>query len=157
MAKKNVIKDTLLKSKTDEEIQQAFMRLNAVLHTLSSSVSTDTKLTLSEIVASEHLRMDGPLTPKELSRRVRMGSGAITALIDRLEARGFVKRIPHPSDRRSLLVHYLQQEAKTIARPLALQEHLAQRIDALSDEQKAVVLSFLEGVAKDVMKVAQEP
>jgi DNA-binding MarR family transcriptional regulator len=86
-----------------------------------------------------------------------MGSGAITVLIDRLEARGFVKRIPHPSDRRSLLVHYLQQEAKTIARPLALQEHLAQRIDALSDEQKAVVLSFLEGVAKDVMKVAQEP
>ena len=155
MAENNVTKDTLLKSKVRGEIQQAFMRLNAALHTLSSSVSVDTKLTLSEIVANEHLRMDGPLTPKELSNRVQMGSGATTALIDRLEARGFVKRVPHPHDRRSLLVQYVQQDAQMIAKPLALQEHLAQRINALSDEQKAGVLSFLEGVAKDVINITQ--
>lgn len=157
MVKKNVNKDTFLKSKTNEEVQQAFMRLSAALHTLSSSVSADTKLTLSEIVATEHLRMDGPLTPKELSGRVQMGSGATTALIDRLEARGLAQRVPHPSDRRSLLVQYVQQDAQMIAKPLALQEHLAQRINALSDEQKTGVLSFLEGVAKDVMKVSREP
>ena len=156
MTGKNVVKDTLSKSKTSKEIQQAFMRLNAALHTLSSSVSVDTKLTLSEIVANEHLRMDGPLTPKELSNRVQMGSGATTALIDRLEARGFVKRVPHPNDRRSLLIEYVEQDAQMIAKPLALQDHLAQRINALSDEQKAGVLSFLEGVARDVMSITQK-
>jgi len=133
------------------------MRLNAALHTLSSSVSADTKLTLSEIVAAEHLRLDGPLTPKELSGRVRMGSGATTALIDRLEARGFAKRVPHPSDRRSLLVQYVEGDAQEIAKPLALQERLTQRIDALSDDQKAGVLAFLEGVAEDVMSISREP
>lgn len=133
------------------------MRLNAALHTLSSSVSADTGLTVSEIVAAEHLRLDGPLTPKELSGRVRMGSGATTALIDRLEARGFAKRLPHPSDRRSLLVGYIEGDDQAIAKPLSLQARLARRIDALSDDQRAGVLAFLEGIAEDVMSTGREP
>lgn len=157
MAKKNVSKDTLLKSKTDAEIVQAFTRLNVALHTLSSRVSADTKLSLSEIVANEHLRLDGPLTPKELANRVQMGSGATTALIDRLEARGFARRAPHPSDRRSLLVEYVAQPAQTIARVLALQGRLSRRLDALSDEQRAGVLAFLEGVAADIRDIIREP
>lgn len=161
MTEKNVNQDTLSKSKSSEEmherVQGAFMRLNAALHTLSSSISADTGLTTSEIVAAEHLRLDGPLTPKELSGRVRMGSGATTALIDRLEARGLAKRVPHPSDRRSLLVRYVEQDDQEIAKPLALQERLTQRIDALSDDQKAGVLAFLEGVAEDVVSIGREP
>ncbi len=66
MDENNVTQDTLLKSKTTNEVHHAFMKLNAALHTFSSSVSADTKLSLSEIVAAEHLRLDGPLTPKEL-------------------------------------------------------------------------------------------
>jgi DNA-binding MarR family transcriptional regulator len=156
MQKKNVSKDTLSKSKTDEEVTRAFTRLNAALHTLSSRVSVDTKLSLSEIVANEHLRLDGPLTPKELAGRVQMGSGATTALIDRLEARGFARRVPHPSDRRSLLVEYVAQPAPTLAKPLALQDRLGRRWDALSDEQKVGVLAFLEGVAADIMDLVRE-
>ena len=34
-----------------------------------------------------------------------MSPGAITAMIDRLEGRGYVERIPNPEDRRSALVH----------------------------------------------------
>lgn len=157
MRKKNVGKDTLLKSKTDKEITYAFTRLNAALHTLSSRVSADTKLSLSEIVANEHLRLDGPLTPKKLAGRVQMGSGATTALIDRLEARGFARRVPHPSDRRSLLVEYVAQPAQTIAKPLALQDRLSRHLDALSNEQRAGVLAFLEGVAADIMDIVRAP
>lgn len=86
-----------------------------------------------------------------------MGSGATTALIDRLEARGFAKRALHPSDRRSLFVRYVERDDQEIARPLALQARLARRIDALSDDQRAGVLAFLEGVAEDVMSIGREP
>lgn len=130
------------------------MRLNAALHTFSSAVSADTKLTLSEIVAAEHLRLDGPLTPKELSQRVRIGSGGTTAIIDRLEQRGFAERIKHPSDRRSVLVQPLEQSEPTVQRPMALQEAVHARVEALSEDEKRVVLEFLRGVAKDVMQAA---
>ncbi len=156
MREKNVEQDTLSKSKMTEEVHQAFMRLNAALHTFSSSVSADTKLTLSEIVANEHLRLDGPLTPKELSQRVHIGSGATTAMIDRLEQRGFVERVKHPTDRRSLLIRQVEQGNEVVEKPMALQNALYARVAELNDDQKAVVLDFLQGVAKDVMKAVQK-
>lgn len=155
MKEKNVKQDTQLKSKTVDEIHGAFMRLNAALHTFSSSVSADTKLTLSEIVANEHLRLDGPLTPKELSRRVQMGSGGTTAIIDRLEQRGFVERVKHPTDRRSVLVRQVEQGESTIAKPLALQNALYSRVEGLSEDEKLTVLAFLQGLADDVIKAAE--
>ena len=152
MTEKNVQYDTLSKSKTVKEVHEAFMRLNAALHTFSSAVSADTKLTLSEIVAAEHLRLDGPLTPKELSRRVRMGSGGTTAIIDRLEGRGFAERVKHPTDRRSVLVRAVEQGGDTLQQPLALQEAVYARLGELSDDERRAVLRFLGGVADDVMR-----
>lgn len=155
MAEKNVKQDTLLKSKTMEEAHRAFMRLNAALHTFSSAVSADTKLTLSEIIAAEHLRLDGPLTPKELSRRVQMGTGGTTAIIDRLEGRGFAERIKHPTDRRSVLVRAVEQGGETVQQPLALQEAVYARLEALNDGERRAVLRFLEGVADDMMQAVE--
>lgn len=132
------------------------MRLNAALHTFSSAVSADTKLTLSEIVANEHLRLAGPLTPKELSHRVQMGSGATTAMIDRLEQRGFVERIRHPTDRRSVLVSQVEQSETTIEKPMALQEAVHARTAALTEDEKEAVLAFLKGVADDVMRTVEQ-
>lgn len=139
-----------------DEIHQAFMRLNAALHTFSSAVSVDTKLTLSEIVANEHLRLDGPLTPKELSQRVQMGSGATTAMIDRLEQRGFVERVRHPTDRRSVLVRQVEQADNVVEKPMALQDAVYARLIGLTEDERSTVLAFLTGVADDVMKAVGE-
>jgi DNA-binding MarR family transcriptional regulator len=44
------------------------------------------------------------LTPKDVAASVALTTGAITALVDRLEKAGFVVRRAHPSDRRSLVL-----------------------------------------------------
>lgn len=155
MIEKNVKQDTLSKSKTEDEIHEAFMRLNAALHTFSSAVSADTKLTLSEIVAAEHLCLDGPLTPKELSRRVQMGSGGTTAIIDRLERRGFAERVRHPTDRRSVLVRAVVQGEETTQQPVALQGAVYARLAELGEDERRAVLRFLRNVADDVMQVLE--
>lgn len=154
MAEKNVDEVTFSESKTISEIHQAFMQLNAALHTFSSAVSADTKLTLSEIIANEHLRLNGPLTPKELSHRVQMGSGATTAMIDRLEKRGFIERVKHPTDRRSVLIRQIEQDDRGIERPIALQEAVYARLGGLTEDERKAVLAFLSGVAADVRRVA---
>src|SRR5687768_2886836 len=46
-----------------------------------------------------------PLTAGELARHLGLTSGAVTGLIDRLEAGGWVRRERDPSDRRRVYVH----------------------------------------------------
>ena len=121
----------------------SFQRLNAMLLTMSAKVAEDTGFTLTEILVCEHLRLDGPLTPKEVGERVGLSSGAVTRLLDRLEKRSFTKRAPHPSDRRKVLMHYVEQESEMIERPLALFERLNQTIASLDASEKQVVLSFM--------------
>jgi DNA-binding MarR family transcriptional regulator len=57
-----------------------------------------------EFKAMDHLQEAGQLTPGQLADRLALTSGAVTAVIDRLERLGWVERVPHPSDRRSLIV-----------------------------------------------------
>jgi DNA-binding MarR family transcriptional regulator len=46
----------------------------------------------------------GPQTASAIARQVRLTPAAVTSLIDRLEARGYVRRKSDPSDRRKVLV-----------------------------------------------------
>ncbi len=57
-----------------------------------------------EFKAMDHLQEAGELTPGQLADRLALTSGAVTALIDRLERLGWAQRARHPSDRRSVIV-----------------------------------------------------
>lgn len=50
------------------------------------------------------LRDRGQMSPSELGGRLIVTRATVTGLLDSLERRGFVRRIPNPGDRRSLLV-----------------------------------------------------
>jgi len=45
-----------------------------------------------------------PLTPSQVSDRVLVASATMTATLDLLEHRGWIRRIPNPADRRSTLI-----------------------------------------------------
>jgi DNA-binding MarR family transcriptional regulator len=50
--------------------------------------------------ALHELDLEQPISMRELAERLKSDPANLTGLIDRLEARGFVERRPHPSDRR---------------------------------------------------------
>jgi DNA-binding MarR family transcriptional regulator len=57
------------------------------------------------VLTSLRLRRPGKLTsPGALARDFELSSGAMTSRLDRLEASGFVRRLPDPADRRGVLV-----------------------------------------------------
>ncbi|MGO9657558.1 MAG: MarR family winged helix-turn-helix transcriptional regulator, partial [Acidimicrobiales bacterium] len=58
----------------------------------------------TDLDALEHLEAEGPLTQKDLGNRLSITSGAVTMLVDRLEATGWVRRGPHPTDRRYIVL-----------------------------------------------------
>jgi len=154
---KNLDSQDTLRSKEVGELVEAFARFNAALLTLSAHVAADTGLTLSEMVACEHLRLDGPLTPREVGERVRLSSGAVTSLLDRLEGRGFVARTPHPKDRRSVLVHYRPQEQRVVRRLYAVLKHLNANAEALAERDKGAVIAFLTAMTGGLTEAATAP
>lgn len=134
-----------------EELQRAFLRYNAALLTLSADMAAEMDLTPSEMAACDHLHLDGPLTPRELGERIRLTSGAVTALVDRLVARGFAERQPNPRDRRSVLVHYRPQERTVVRRQHAVMQRMGAVMQAMDAPARQAVRAFLDGISGAIL------
>lgn len=141
-------------SKGNEATHDAFQRLNALLLTLSAKVAEDSGFTLTEILVCEHLRLDGPLTPKEVGERVGLSSGAVTRLLDRLEERGLTERCPHPEDRRKVLMHYLEKDDAATERPLQLYKNLEAVLGTFDASERAIITRFIHQATEAVSRAS---
>jgi DNA-binding MarR family transcriptional regulator len=83
----------------------------------------------------------GVAAPSELSRYTGLSSGSTTAMIDRLEKSGLVKRLNNPDDRRGTLV-VIDGEAALKFRPLFTGVRVAQ--NALLDSYSKAELEILD-------------
>lgn len=54
--------------------------------------------------AVSHLYNSGDLGASELGSLLGLNTSSITALVDRMEANGIARRLPHPTDRRRMVV-----------------------------------------------------
>jgi DNA-binding MarR family transcriptional regulator len=64
-------------------------------------------LNRGEVGMLSALRIAGPphrLSPTRLARGLMLSSAGVTSRVDRLERRGFVRRLPDPADRRGIIV-----------------------------------------------------
>jgi len=55
-----------------------------------------------------------PLTPTDVTTRLTVTSATVTGLLDTLERAGLIRRRPHPTDRRSLLVECTKRGRRTL-------------------------------------------
>ena len=60
------------------------------------------------------LRDRGPMTPSELGDGLIVTRATVTGLLDSLERRGYVRRVPHATDRRSLVVELTPEGTATL-------------------------------------------
>lgn len=86
----------------------------------------------------------GSMSAGDLAQASRLSTGAITAVIDRLERAGYARRVPDPADRRRVLVEptakayeaaneFMVRPMAELTRPIALQ---------YSDEQLRLFIEF---------------
>lgn len=62
-----------------------------------------------EVLMLLYLSRTGSLTMTKLGELLQVHPTSVTNAVDRLEAAGFVKRGPHPTDRRTALVQILEK------------------------------------------------
>ncbi len=141
---------------SSRELFDSYMALDAMLHSLSSMLAAETKVAPSDLVAYNHIRLYGPLSAKEVAHRVQMSSGATTALIDRLVKRGYVKRVPHASDRRSVMVQALTRETLSVPKLDVFLDRLRARISRLEPAERNVIITFFDELTEDVIEALNE-
>src|SRR6185503_6760357 len=80
------------------------MRCHHALSKIAERSIEDTGLGLMDFAALEALLHKGPQTITEIQNRVQLASGSMTAAVDRLEEKGFIRRTSAPGDRRAKLL-----------------------------------------------------
>lgn len=99
------------------------------------------------------------LTPSEISERTYLSSATMTATLDALEYNGWVRRVPNPEDRRSVLVEITAEGHAVADRLLPGIRQVEQAVLAeLSSAERATLLRLLGKVLKGAAAVsAAEP
>ncbi|TFB70943.1 MarR family winged helix-turn-helix transcriptional regulator [Cryobacterium sp. Hz9] len=69
-----------------------------------SRVAAENGVSISELRALTRIAEVGSITPKLLAQSLEMTTGAVTAISNHLVALNMLTRVPHPRDRRSLLL-----------------------------------------------------
>jgi DNA-binding MarR family transcriptional regulator len=91
----------------------------------------------------------GPVTAGDLAERTGLTTGAVTAVIDRLEAAGYVRREADPADRRRVIVRVIPHRLRGVGRlfePLAAA--MAELCARYTDEELATILDFMNRSAE---------
>lgn len=86
-------------------VAKGLRRLISSGESFQSLRARELQLGSNDLMALDHLFSRGPMAPKDLSALMGVTSGTMTALLDRVEKAGFLKREPHPEDRRGLIIH----------------------------------------------------
>lgn len=95
---------------------------------------------------------DGPQRQVDLVRTLDSDAPTVARSISRLEQAGFVRRRPHASDKRSMLIEATPASMslrRTVERIWAQLEALT--VDAMSPDEQATALSVLTGLERNLL------
>jgi DNA-binding MarR family transcriptional regulator len=142
---------------TAESITWATHRLDMAMSRLMVALSRAIGVSVPEMLTLEYLGADGDLGPSEIARRLQLTTGAVTALVDRLEDSGHVARAPHPSDRRRVVVARTQKandDLTEVIAPMAME--ILQLAERLTEDERQAVGRFLDGFIEIIQRTAAE-
>lgn len=137
----------------------SLMRAQQIMLARVEEVLKPTGLTFSryELLTLLTFTKNGALPMAKASARLQVHPTSVTNAVDRLETAGYVRRVPHPSDRRTTLVEITESgrelsihaterlNAQVFAKPGLGKDKLATLVRILA-ELRSVAGDFEEGV-----------
>ncbi len=100
------------------------------------------------LLALRRSGIDSPRRPTDLFQSLLVTSGAVTKQVDRLEAQGFVERLPDPTYQRGFLIRLTRRGVKIADSAMeAICSHqttIGAAIGLLSEEEREIGARFLQ-------------
>ncbi len=119
-------------------------RMGAQSVIVSQTVAARFGLNTTDLEGLDLIQLQGQVTAGQLAAATGLTSGAVTALIDRLERAGYVERVDDPADRRRVLVRIREGAIVEIAKVYApMQKRMFALWSQYSPDELAVIEDFL--------------
>jgi len=122
----------------------AMQRYQRTVQRFDDAVGRALGVNAADMRCLDHLS-EGPRTAGELALATGLRPAATTALVDRLSARGLVRRVPSPGDRRRVLVELTEEGAAKVWEaygPLVTEG--ADILDGITTEELVAMEALLE-------------
>ncbi|MEJ9219279.1 MULTISPECIES: MarR family transcriptional regulator [Paenibacillus] len=106
----------------------------------------------NDFISIDILHEKGPITAGELSKLTGLTTGSVTALIDRLEKSGYVRRENDPKDRRKVIIVPLYEDKEEVSETyLKLYASMMDLASSYTEEELELITQFL-GKASTVLE-----
>jgi DNA-binding MarR family transcriptional regulator len=130
-------------------LDRALRETSAQSVLFSQAVADRVGMNPTDLESLDILARHGPITAGRLAELTGLTTGAITGLVDRLESRGYARREPHPTDRRSVVVRPLIDNAERDLAPsyAAMSKAMDELVSRYSDDELAVIADFMSRAA----------
>lgn len=138
-----------------EEVLVALRRIIRAVDIQSRKLVKSSGLTGPQLVIMHSIRALGNVTISDLAKSVHLSQATVSSILDRLEAKEFVKRVRSEQDRRATHALLTQQGVAALEKsPTLLQDSFIQRFQGLKEWEQTQVLSSVQRLAE--MMDAQE-
>jgi DNA-binding MarR family transcriptional regulator len=129
----------------EEELnkQMRFVSANSVM--FSQALADTAKMHSTDMECLDYLLLHGSLTAGELSKLTGLTTGAITAMIDRLEKAGYAKRQHDKDDRRKIIVVANEKKINKELAPISQSMGMAlyKLTQTLTEKELETILKFM--------------
>lgn len=101
---------------------------------------------------------DEPMAPGELARTLHYNPGAMTRLLDKLEQRGYLRRVPDPADRRALRLELTKSGRAARERLIEFGSTSAERLfEGVGQRDRDIVRTVLSRVLENIEASRRPP
>ncbi|MFF5258529.1 MarR family winged helix-turn-helix transcriptional regulator [Actinomadura viridis] len=139
------------------ELREAMQRSTLYTVLLHHTTASKAGLNVTDAQCINALTLDGPQTPGRLAQLMGITTGgAITAVIDRLEKAGYVRRRRDPDDRRRVIVELVPENAARVERyfePIA--RAFGEQMAAFSDAQLRTLTDYIDRSNREMPDVIE--
>jgi DNA-binding MarR family transcriptional regulator len=128
-----------------ENLNHAFIEFYEKLSSWELKIVKDKGISLTLIHAVEILGAFGAMPMKDLAGKVGVTTGTLTVLVDNLTKSNLVERVPHHSDRRSILVKLTSEGERLFKEHDDLHLQLTKQLTSTFSEDEIKLLNTLMG------------
>jgi DNA-binding MarR family transcriptional regulator len=111
-----------------DELQFLGQMMSSETALFHNAAAAKNGLSITESKTISALMQEGPMTAGDLAKRLSLTTGAVTGVIDRLEAAGFARRTADPNDRRKVVVNLNAKKLKRLGKTYESMGETFQRV-----------------------------
>lgn len=132
-----------------EELFVSIRKIIRAIYIRSRKLSKEAGITGPQLIVLQKIARIKGVTSKEVSTQVNLSQATVTNILDRLEAKNFVKRLRSPSDRRRVPL-FLTEEGKSalINAPQPIEGGFVEKFSALKEWEQFQLMSSVERIAE---------